>query len=274
MAAVEVGMTKRVMIVGHGYVGKAYLRLFGRAHVVVAHDPPQGLTVPWAVQETCDLAVICVPTPRGEDGACDTGIVEDAIRQLPLQIPLVLIKSTVPPGTTERLNRDLPQAGGRIVFSPEYIGEGGYHVPPQFPDPHDAVGHGFVVVGGEAAPSAKIIDMLMPIMGPATRYRMVSATEAELVKYFENAFLALKVTYANEMRAVCESLGVRYHVVREGWLDDPRVGGSHSAAFAHRPGFDGKCLPKDTAALEAFCRSRHIPTPLLSALIKANRRDL
>lgn len=261
----------KVLIVGHGYVGKAYAGLFARRHQIYVHDPAQGSEVPLKLQEQADLAVIAVPTPPGLEGACDTTIVERAIGALPRSIPLVLIKSTVQPGTTERLAAKFD--GAPLVFSPEYIGEGGYHVPAPYPDPHDPVGHGWVVLGyapGQMRAAGAIADILLPIMGPTTSIRVMTSIEAELVKYFENSWLATKVTYANEMRRICEALGASYHAVREGWLDDPRVGRSHSAAFPARPGFDGKCLPKDTSALQAFCRVMEIPTPLLDAVIAAN----
>lgn len=268
----------RVLIIGNGYVGKAYAELFARRYHVLIDDPSQGFDVPEMLKNNIDLAVVCVPTPMGEDGKCDTSIVEEVVRGLPRGVRRVLIKSTVPPGTTQQL---AIATGRPLVFSPEYIGEGGYHVPAPFPAPKDPASHGWVILGctddqagvthlSSHRHAGDIADMLLPIMGPTTRVRIMGSTEAELVKYFENYWLAAKVTFVNEQRRICEALGVDYHTVREGWLDDPRVGLSHSAAFATRAGFEGKCLPKDTAALEAFCRHHGIPTPLLTAVIKVN----
>lgn len=261
----------KVLVVGHGYVGQAYASLFERKHEVFIHDPYKNRVVDMEVQAQCQLAVICVPTPMREDGRCDTSVVEQVIRELPHGMD-VMIKSTVEPGTTNRLSEIYGMARP-LIFSPEYIGEGGYWVPPQFPHPTDPLSHGFVILGESKNASkecaTRIIDMMMPIVGPATRFRIMSATEAELVKYFENAYLAMKVMFSNEMREICENLAVRYHTVREGWLDDPRNGPSHSAAFAKR-GFDGKCLPKDTAALLHFCRGNDIDVPLLEAIVNAN----
>ena len=269
----------RVLIVGHGYVGKAYAGLFERKYQVQIEDPGQGLRVHEDDKAGADLAVICVPTPSGRDGECDSSLVRQAVKALPKSIRRVMIKSTVAPGTTQEIacenNRPL-------VFSPEYVGEGGYHVPPQFPSPRDPASHGWLILGAtwetEEAPcgmdgipiAGEIADLMIPIIGPTTRVRVMAAEDAEMIKYFENSWLATKVTFVNEMRRICEAAGANYHVIREGWLDDPRVGGSHSFAFAQRPGFDGKCLPKDTAALEAWCRAAGIPTPLLSAVINAN----
>jgi UDPglucose 6-dehydrogenase len=246
----------KVAIYGWGYVGQGMNGLFPDAAV---SDPPRGLVF----DETSDagLHIICVPTPQRADDSCDTSAVEQVIAGIP-DGALVLIKSTVPPGTTQRLS-----SKHRIVFSPEYMGEGGYYVPPQFPDPHSSRSHGFMVLGGDPADCSAVVDIFIHVMGPTTRFRFMAAHEAEAVKYFENAYLALKVVFANEMRRFCEQIGANYHLVREGWLDDPRVGTSHSAAFNEQRGFNGKCLPKDLAALRAVFKS-----PLLDAVHAANKK--
>jgi UDP-glucose 6-dehydrogenase len=150
------------------------------------------------------------------------------------------------------------------------MGESKYWTPPQFPDPVQPIGHGFMIIGGELEDCSAIADIFMPRLGPATRYRFMSSTEAELVKYFENSYFALKVTFANEIRRICEAMNVNYHVVREGWLDDPRVGPMHTAAFKQAPGYGGKCYPKDIAALASACRTIGIDPVLLDAVIKVN----
>lgn len=269
-------MSGKVLVVGHGYVGQAYASLFDRKYKTFIQDPYKGRQVERDIMKLCNLAIICVPTPMLPNGRCDTSIVEQEIEKLPRDISLVMIKSTIEPGTTARLSKLFNRS---LVFSPEYIGEGGYWTPPEFPNPNDPISHGFVILGSspmaEGAGSADyIIDMMMPIVGPSTKFRKMTSTDAELVKYFENTFFALKVTFANEMRDICNHFGASYHTVREGWLDDPRNGRSHSAAFAHKPGFDGKCLPKDTEALLAVCASTGMRPALIEALVEANKSRL
>jgi len=258
-----------VLIVGFGYVGKATRKVYPDAQIwdpMAGHDTP----INW---KTINLVIVCVPTPSNTiDGSCDTTIVEDVVKNF---IPnaddydgVIMIKSTVAPGTTSKL---VNQTGHDMVFCPEYIGEGGYWVPPEFPNPTNPVEHGFSIIGGHPDVCSRVIDgYLMPILGPSTRYRIMNPTEAELVKYFTNTYLALKVVWANEMRKICDQVpGVNYHVVREGWQDDPRAGTSHSAAFPDKPGFDGKCFPKDMAALRAAFRS-----PFLEAIENTNKQNL
>lgn len=250
----------KVAIVGAGYVGMGMLYIFPDADLV---DPGKGYPY---TDKLYDLAVICVPSPMNPDGSCDTSIVESAVMRI--NAKLILVKSTVTPGTCFKLHL---YSKKKIVFSPEYMGESKYWTPSQFPDPGNPVGHGFVILGGFDRDCAEVADILMPVLGPATRFRFMGHTEAELVKYAENAFFSLKVTFANELRRICEQSNVNYHVVREGWLDDPRVGPMHTAAFKQAPGFSGKCLPKDTAALAAYCRKLGMNPKLLDAVLEVNR---
>jgi len=253
----------RIAIVGNGFVGAGMLKIFPEARVI---DPPKGIG---SLEDAtdCEMAIVCVPTPRDPiTGQCVTGIVEEVVRALPPR-PLILIKSTVEPGTTQRLMNDTRRP---IVFSPEYMGESRYWTPPEYPAPDDPIGHRFMIIGGYSKDCSRAADVFLPRLGPATRFRFMSATEAELVKYAENCFFALKVTFANELRRICDRAGVNYHTVREGWLDDPRVGPMHTAAFKDAPGFGGKCLPKDISALAAFCRRSGMPSELLEAVIATN----
>jgi nucleotide sugar dehydrogenase len=252
----------RVAIVGRGFVGAGMQKIFPDATII---DPPKKIG---SFRDTIgmDLALVCVPTPMSVDGSCDTSIVEEAVSQI--RSDLILIKSTVTPGTTDRLAVDY---GNRICFSPEYMGESKYFVPDRYLDPTNPVRHGFMIIGGEQRACSDIADIFLPILGPTTRFRFMRAVEAELVKYFENTYFSMKVTFANELRRICNRAGVNYHVVREGWLDDPRVDPMHTAAFAQAPGFSGKCLPKDTNALAAYCRQLGAPSTLLEAILAANR---
>jgi UDPglucose 6-dehydrogenase len=252
-------MTK-IVIVGAGYVGTGMRKIFPDAALI---DPAKGFPY---TEDRYDLAVICVPSPMNPDGSCDTGIVKYAVRNV--NADLVLVKSTVTPGTCDELSEFTAK---HVVFSPEYMGESKYWTPPQFPDPVDPRTHGFVILGGSKQACSRVADILLPVLGPATRFRFMGHTEAELVKYAENAFFSLKVTFANELRRICEESGANYHLVREGWLDDPRVGPMHTAAFKHAPGFAGKCLPKDTAALAAYCRSIGLTPKLLDAVLEVNK---
>jgi UDPglucose 6-dehydrogenase len=247
-----------------GHVGRAMHRLFAR------YDP--GLYDPniaeysspdhqRAARET-DLRIVCVPTPQSKDGSCDTSIVEAAVSESG-EHQLVLIKSTVTPGTSTRLAQTF---GRTVCFSPEYWGESTFaianrHQPEQWP---------FVIVGGEPDAAHSILSAFSTIMGPDKIYRSCSAEEAELCKYMENSWLALQVLFANQFASLAEGLGLSYLAVRELWALDPRVSRWHSLAFEDDQGFGGKCLPKDVSAIEQFAQSRKLPSALLTSMLSIN----
>src|SRR3989344_3961415 len=234
-------MTKgQVAIIGYGYVGKAMHKIFPNALVYDVNMGSQD-----EVNEKAELAIICVPTPSKEDGFCDTSVVEEMIGWL--KTPLILIKSTIPPGTTEKLKEKYQK---RFCFSPEYIGEGKYAIPPwKYPDPEDPRFHGFLIIGGARPDAERITQIFQRRLGPDTVYRITDSKTAELTKYMENAWLATKVIFCNEFYDIAEKFGVSYAELRELWLLDPRVGRMHTAVFADERGFGGKCLPKDVSAI-------------------------
>lgn len=249
-------------VVGLGTVGRAVRELFTRPGIeVVAWDASDPEPYPAAAFAACDFAVVCVDTPF-VNGHADLSRVEEALRRLPAKF--IVIKSTVPPGTTTRLAGEL---GKDVCYWPEYISESKYHNP-YFPQRVSEVP--FVVLGGEPLARAQLIDWLMPVLGPTKTYFQCSATEAELIKYAENTFFATKITFANEFRRLSETFGADWHTVREGWLLDPRVGRMHTAALADDPGFGGKCLPKDLATIVAAARDAQYRCVLLEAVQAAN----
>ena len=101
-------------------------------------------------------------------------------------------------------------------------------------------------------------------------YFQCTALEAELAKYAENAFIATKVTFANEFRRIVESFDADWHTVREAWLLDPRVGRMHTVAFRDEPGFGGRCIAKDVRAIVAASADRGFPAVLLEQVLSRN----
>jgi len=259
-------MLNNIALVGYGYVGKSMERMF--------NEHPDYKVVPYSRHigtkeevNKCDLAIVCVPTPKSADGSCDTSAVEEVISWI--ECPLILIKSAVEPGTTERLKA---KYGKRIVTSPEYAGESKFWTPPRYPNPTNPISHGFFILGGDDQDCSDVADILIPVVGPATRIRFMTAQEAELVKYFENTWGATKVTLANEFRKICEAAGANWHRVREGWIDDPRVEPMHTAVFKNKRGFGGKCFPKDISALVFYARKKGYEPIMISSMIESNEK--
>lgn len=260
------GERATVGIVGNGYVGKAVNRFFSLRYQTAVLDPAYENGVSRADVNQCKLGVVCVPTPSRADGSCDTSIVEDVVNWL--ETPLILLHSTVSPGTTEKLRG----MGKRVVFSPEYIGESSYRTSPDHPHPTDIEKHKFFIFGGDPKDTSECVDWFVPIVGPGPFFYQVDATTAEVIKYWENTWGALKVTFANEMYEICNALGVDYWKAREGWALDSRTERMHSAVFRNQRGYGGKCLPKDVRALVEAARSAGYAPKLLEEMMRSNER--
>ena len=277
-------MKKKVAIIGHGYVGKAIREFFENKFDIVVVDPTgsfwknDGGKVDIAPElakkeaREADMVVVCVPTPMTEGtGKVDTSIVEGVLSEFK-DSPLVLIKSTIPPGTTERLAEQFDMQK-RLVFSPELIGEGGYPLPVYqgMPHPTDMKQHHYFTFGGSREAVKKVIPFFTKVRGPFCEYKMTDATTAELSKYMENVWIATKVTFCNEMYDIAEMLKVDYNELRELWLADGRVGKSHTIVYPDKRGFGGKCIPKDTNGLVEFAKTNGYEPVLLNAVLKANK---
>ncbi|MBU6321090.1 MAG: hypothetical protein KGI78_01340 [Patescibacteria group bacterium] len=261
---------KTIAIVGHGYVGRAMEAFFKEKFSIVLYDPPQGFADQQAVN-AADLAVVCVPTVMGADGAADLSAIEETFAWL--TTPLVIIKSTVPPGTSAALAKKYGLED-RLAFSPEFIGEGGYPVPfwEGVPHPTDMTYHRAFIFGGARAALERILPFFTTVRGPFAEYRMTDTTTAELTKYMENAWIGTKVTFCNEFYDIARAYGVSYDELRELWLTDGRVGRSHTLVYPEKRGFGGKCIPKDTAALYRAAAARGYEPSLLRAVIETNAK--
>jgi UDPglucose 6-dehydrogenase len=246
-----------VGIVGCGFVGRSLLKLFGPCEV---YDPAQHRTDKAAINR-CRFAFVCVPTPTGPDGECDVSIVEETVWWV--ESDNIVIRSTVAPGTTDRLRRE---TGKRIIFQPEYIGETVAH--PLL----DHQAQGFSVLGGPMEDTSHVADLYKGLYHASHRFYFCPALTAELAKYMENAFYATKVTFCNEFFDIARTFGVDYNELREIWLADPRISRDHTFVYPDDRGFGGKCLPKDTRAIIAVCEQEGFTPELLKTVMDVNDR--
>lgn len=252
----------KIAIVGVGYVGKAYAKVFKDAYL---YDLAFGTK---EEVNKCDLAIICLPTPMREDGSCDTSIVEEAMGWL--KTPLILIKSTIPPGTTKRLKEVF---GKRICHSAEYIGEGGYFIPFwKYPHPTEPVYHDFMIIGGDTKDREDILQIFYPVLGATKTYYQVDETTSELIKYMENCAIAAKVTLCNEFYNIAEAFGVSYSQVREGFILDKRQGEMFTLVYKNKRGWGGKCLPKDINGIIKASENVGYSPEFLKDIVKNNKR--
>ena len=208
------------------------------------------------------IIFICVNTPPMYSGDADLSFVEAVISELPADIGEVtlVMKSTVPVGTGNRLRQMLDQRGlGHVqyVSNPEFLKEGDAIADFMHPDR--------VVVGSDsAAASEAIVALHRPLEAEVVRTDIATA---EMIKYASNAFLATKISFINEIANVCEETGADVLTVAEGMGLDKRIGPHFLRAGI---GFGGSCFPKDVAALKQLAGNSGYHFQLLNAVIEVN----
>lgn len=250
----------RVGIIGLGVIGSAQADMF-REYEQVAYDPAHHDTYPTEQLAGCDFIIVCVGTPEGVDGHADLTYVESAAARLPDGVPVV-IRSTVPPGTTDRLFAGTSRL---YAHAPEFMGENVLH---SWQRPVDVP---YMILGGAPEATRFFHERFRPVF-PGTIHECTSAVESELAKYAANLYWATRVTFVNEIAKVCEQFGADYENVRAAWLSDPRMTSVYTKRAGYPPGFDGRCWPKDLAALTAASTTAGYDPEFLRAIGDANAR--
>lgn len=207
-----------------------------------------------------DFIFICVGTPTSEAGDTDLSAVQAILEHAAVTFndAILVLKSSVPPGTTEKLVNVLPFVLQRLVCNPEFLREG--HCIEDFLNPDR------IVIGGEFAHAvARVAELYETLSRPTV---ICSATEAELIKYASNAALAVRISFANEFSNLCTAMDADAIVVLNGVGLDSRIG---NAMMTPGPGWGGSCLPKDTRAVLRVARSHGIDLKSVDSAVNSNR---
>ena len=245
---------KTIGIIGNGFVGKAVKESFKNHFDVFIFDTDKRKANVESLNELinkCRIIFLCLPTPMNlDDGSCHLGIVEDTLSKIDdwcdemeyygLEQRTIVIKSTIQPGTTEKWNQKYKKID--IAFNPEFLTEAN--------SIEDFKNQNRIIIGSTRKVGAKIKSIYSKVF-PKVPIIKTSSTIAEMIKYFTNCFLAMKVSYANEMYQICEKLDIDYDKVVEYAVRDERIGISHLNVPGPDGdyGFGGHCLPKDLNAL-------------------------
>ena len=226
----------------------------------------------WEAIENSDISIVCVGTPSRRNGSLDTGFLENVCEQIANCLKkkttphIVIFRSTMLPGTMRKtIIPKLEAISGKkngqdlyVAYNPEFLREAtavfDFNNPPK------------TVVGADSTEIANKVMEIYDVPGP----KIITKIEtAEMVKYVDNNFHALKITFANEIGRLCKSIGLDSHEVMDIFMQDTKL--NISKAYL-KPGFafGGSCLPKDLRAITFLGKISDQETPLLNSLMSSN----
>jgi len=290
-----------IAVVGQGFVGGSLTTVFAeRGFDVYVYDK-SGKVAPGGLQTTpeiyqgkpitnvYDLVIgcklvknfsgiyfVCLPTPMNPDGSADLSIVEGVLDEL-ASIPgdrIAVVKSTVPPGSVTNWNKKYSSTGLRVIFNPEFLREATAL--------DDMRNQDRIILGGPR-PHINKVKQLFQGAFPNVKIIKTSSSNAEMVKYVTNCFLATKVSFANEIYQICGALDqigfdIDYDKVIEYATYDKRLGTSHWTVPSFEVDENGKnlfgfslsCFPKDLNALKKVGKDLNVKTTVLDAVWEKN----
>jgi len=251
-----------IAIVGLGVVGEAVkYGLEKLGHNIICHDLRLGTSLEDVLNS--EVCFLCLPTPSDESGNCDTSIVRRVVDDLHLleYAGIIAIKSTVAPGTTRSLINQYNN--NQICFVPEFLRERCASV--DFVENHDVC-----IIGTEVK---DVYETIKEAHGGLPEiFKQLTATEAELSKYFNNIYNATLVTFANSFYEVCQSLNADYTKVKNAASLRKHIKDIYLDCNDNFRGFGGMCLPKDTKAIAALCKDLDIDVKFFEMLIEENSK--
>lgn len=228
-----------------------------------------------AVAET-DISFLCVGTPSGPDGHLNLDFIFETGRQIGEALKekgsfhIVVIRSTVFPGTNAKLSSIIEEESGKkrdidfaVVSNPEFLREG--------TAVNDYLNPPLTVVGSTSQEAIETMKELYSFTNAPLE--IVGIEVAEMIKYVNNSYHALKVTFANEVGDICKKLGVDSHELMRIFCMDKQL---NISPYYFKPGFayGGSCLPKDLKGLQALAKDLEINAPVLQSIDKSNDAHL
>ncbi len=216
------------------------------------------------------IIFLALPTPPGKDGAADLQFVLDVAAQLSNKISrytVIVNKSTVPVGTAEKVTRvlalNLDRSLFDVVSNPEFLREG--------VAVEDFLKPDRVVVGTSSDRARKLMDELyQPFVRQGNPIYFMDERSAEMTKYAANSYLALRISFMNEMANLCERAGANVDSVRIGMGSDSRIG---KRFLFPGVGYGGSCFPKDVKALARTAREHDYDFSIIETVIQVNERQ-
>ena len=264
-------MKNKIGIIGQGYVGSAIKNGFEEYFTVNTFDKfldqKSTCNTLKSLVDSSDLIFICLPTPMNKDGSCHLNILEDVLSEINalkyIDKKTFVIKSTVPPGTTDYFIHNY--ANLNIVYNPEFLREANFM--------DDFKKQKFIILGGKNDDLHTVAEIYSTVF-PNIEIIKTSAKTAEMTKNMINTFLATKVSFANEMKLICDKINLDYNDVISIALKDVRLGKTHWDVPGPdlKLGFGGSCFPKDINSLNSFSKKLNLQCNVIEAAIKTNNQ--
>lgn len=253
-------------VIGQGFVGNAVYQKFKFFFDVYTYDLKKELCNSDYNEliKNCRIIFVCVPTPMNNDGSCNVEHVRSILLKLNKETKaLVINKSTVVPGTTERFNKEFKNL--EIVFNPEFLTERN--------SIQDFNNQDRIILGGPRPATTELKQIYTKVF-PNAYVIKTGSRHAEMVKYFTNCFLASKVSFANEMHNLCMALDLDYDKVVEYATLDKRLGNSHWSVPGPDgdKGFGGHCFPKDLSAIIKISDDLGTVNDTLKSVLSTNNK--
>jgi UDPglucose 6-dehydrogenase len=244
--------------------GKSTIHELGMTELIVKNLANNNLTFRSNIETIaeCEFIFLCVPNPQDADGSADLSYVIKATKNLSTLVKkdaTLITKSTVPVNAWKEVVKALNRSDVAVVSNPEFLREGSAIADFFNPDR--------IVVGCASSEKAKQVSDLYK--QPDVETIITDNSSAELIKYASNSFLAIKLSYVNEVAALCEAVGANAKDVLFGMGKDSRIG---SRFLEPGPGWGGSCFPKDVRALRVTAEDNAISMSLLSAAIDSNEK--
>ena len=263
-------MSYTLGVIGNGFVGSAIVHGF-ILHVddilIYDNDSKKSSNTFEEVVDKSQIIFVCVPTPMFESGECDTSIIEKTIQEMTtnknISEKVIVIKSTVVPGTVEKLAQKYPNIN--FVFNPEFLTERRARL--------DFINAARIVLGSNKKEALEKVENLYRVRFPYTKIIKTDFGTAQLIKYMANCFFATKVSFMNEMFQFCEAIGGDWDAAVEGFITDGRIGNSHIDVPGHDGdfGYGGKCFPKDINAMIKRSEDLGLDPKMLKASWEKNK---
>ena len=261
----------KIGIVGNGFVGSSVAFGFSPqcgcdADIKIYDKDSSKATHSLESTLTSDFIFVSVPTPSNPDGSINLDVVYNIFEEMSVlnyrSDNVFLLRSTVTPGTTRKLQRKFRNLN--IVFNPEFLTERSAKL--------DFINQSRFILGGLKKNVNKVEKLYVDRFGATTPVIKTNYETAEMIKYMNNCYFATKVSFMNEMYQIADACGVDWDMAVEGFVRDGRIGHSHMSVPGPdgKFGFGGSCFPKDIQAMINFAESLGVEPSVLNGAWEKN----